>query len=83
MAYRVDIDQPAVGTIRALPRHAQIAFAEALALLELTPWAGRPFMASNPGGAIRTIAFGDGGLVVYLVLDDLARVDVLEIQWSR
>lgn len=80
MAYEID-----VGSVRdslsALPREALVALAEAVTVLELTPWAGDPLVDRNPGGAVRTIAFGEGGLVTYVVLEEIQRVDLLQVHW--
>ena len=47
------------------------------------PWNGQPQHEDNPDGAVRQLVFGpDGaGLVVYLIVDDLQRVDVLKVMW--
>ena len=81
MAYEVD-----VGSVRdefeALPRGALMALAEALAVLEVAPWSGEPFVDRNPGGAVRTMAFGTAGLVTYVVVEHLGRVDLLQLHWA-
>jgi len=55
--------------------------AEALSVLELTPWAGRPIIPAKPEGPIRNLAFG-AGIVTYPVLESDLRVDVLIITWA-
>jgi hypothetical protein len=52
-------------------------------MLELTPWNGEPYNASNLDAAMRQLAFGpDGrGIVIYLVLEEQRRVDVLRVHW--
>jgi hypothetical protein len=52
-----------------------------MAMLELTPWNGAPLHKDNPGGAVRTLPFGLSGMITYLILDDLQRVDVLNVVW--
>ena len=32
---------------------------------------------------LRTVAFGNAGMVTYLILDDQRRVDVLQVFWAR
>jgi hypothetical protein len=80
VAYEVD-----VATVRAeidgLPRAALVALAEALSLLELDPWAGAPLVDANPGGAVRTMAFGPAGLLTYVVVEQFGRVDLLQLHW--
>jgi hypothetical protein len=43
----------------------------------------RAINPDNPDGAVRTLAFGNGGMITILVLDGLARVDVLTVSWAR
>lgn len=50
-------------------------------MLELTQWNGAPLHKENPGGAVRTLPFGRFGMIIYLILDDLQRVDVLNVVW--
>jgi hypothetical protein len=69
------------GALTALPRDALVALAEAVAVLELIPWTGDPLVDRNPGGAVRTMSFGRGGLVTYVVLEELRRVDLLQVHW--
>lgn len=70
--------------IDALPHAALLGFAEALGVMKLVPWNGRPINDTNPGGAVRQVVFGpdDKGLVTYLVLEDQQRVDILTVQWA-
>ncbi len=82
MNYEIDIDLQAQDDIGALPATALPALAEAMTVLELTPWDGRPIYPHNPAGAVRTLAFGSAGMLTYLVLDDKQRVDVLIVAWA-
>jgi hypothetical protein len=43
---------------------------------------GDPINADNPEGNIRVLPFGDAGMVIYLILEDQRRVDVLEVVWG-
>ncbi len=61
---------------------ALAGYAQALAVLELVPWNGDPINADNPEGNVRVIPFGDAGMVIYLILEDQQRVDVLELIWG-
>lgn len=83
MAYEILIDPEARAEIEALPRTALLAFAEAMTVLELTPWSGEPQHRDNPDGAVRRTVFGSAGegIVVYLVLEEQRRVDVLRVVW--
>lgn len=55
-----------------------------LGVLELVPWHGHPHNDANPKGAVRQLLFGadNHGIVIYLILDDLLCVDVLEVMWA-
>lgn len=81
MAYELDVDPDAREQIIALSPGALTALAEAMAMLELTPWNGASLNKDNPDGAVRTLPFGRSGLITYLILDDQQRVDVLNILW--
>ena len=80
MTYEVD-----VGSVReeleALPRRALVDLAELVAVLEVAPWSGAPLVDRNPRGAVRAMAFGTGGLVTHVVVEHLARVDLLQMHW--
>lgn len=81
--YRVDPSHPAVvEQVDALPYGALSSYGEVLGVMELNPWAGDPWSRDNPDGNIRTLPFGPGGLVVYLVLDREREVHILEVQWA-
>ena len=81
MTYELDVDPDARSQIMALPTHVLTSLADAMAMLELTPWNGAPLHKDNPGGAVRTLPFGLSGMITYLILDDLQRVDVLNVVW--
>lgn len=44
--------------IDALPHAALLGFAEALGVMKLVPWNGRPLNDTNPSGAVRQLVFG-------------------------
>ena len=81
--YRVIHDESAVDQIAALPAELLPAYAEALAVLELTPTtAGRPYNDAKPDGPMRELVFGNGaGTITYLNLDRYREVHVLIVQW--
>ena len=79
--YRVTSEHQVLEQVAALPLEALASYAELLVLLETVPWNGDPLHKDNPAGAVRTHAFGHGGLVTYLILEDQQRVDVLIVQW--
>ena len=83
MAYDIEIDPPARDQIRALPAVLLKAFAEVITMLELTPWNGSPYAKTNPEGSVRQLTFGDVGsaMVVYMILEDQQRVDILKVMW--
>jgi hypothetical protein len=82
LSYGFDVDPVAQAQIRALPSAALGALAEAMSMLELTPWSGRPINEDNPQGNVRVLPFGTAALIAYLILDDQRRVDVLEVLWG-
>lgn len=79
--YTVTTDGPAQHQVDALPTEALESYAELRVVLETAPWSGRPYHRNNPKGAVRAHPFGTHGMVVYLILDDQRRVDVLRVLW--
>lgn len=81
--YEVTTDERSQAQIAALPADALAPFAEARTALELAPWNGRPYHARQPDGPMRTLTFGphSEGKIVYLILDDQRRVDLLVVVW--
>ena len=68
--------------IRALPAEVPPLLTDAMDVLELTPWSGRPYNEADPDGWMRQLDFvDDRGFITYLVLDDQNRVDVLHVTW--
>jgi hypothetical protein len=69
--------------VAALPADALDAYAEALKVLQLAPWNGRPLHENNPEGAVRRWTFGSGqaGQVVYLIVEEQQEVHLLLVQW--
>ncbi|WP_433782534.1 hypothetical protein ACQPX6_21955 [Actinomycetospora sp. CA-101289] len=80
MTYEVDVGSVR-GELEALPREALVALAEVLDVLEVVPWSGDPLVDRNPDGAVRTMPFGSTGLVTYVVVERLGRVDLLQLHW--
>ncbi|MFI7675460.1 type II toxin-antitoxin system RelE/ParE family toxin [Actinophytocola sp. NPDC049390] len=83
MTYKIDIDPSARDQIRVLPAVLLKAFTEVVTMLELTPWNGPPYVRTKPTGNIRQLTFGDVGsaIVVYMILEEQRRVDVLKVIW--
>lgn len=81
MSYRLDVDPLAQDQIRALPSEIVGLLAEAMSVLSLVPWNGSPVSDQNPGGSVRSLPFGDAGMITYLILEDQRRVDVLQVLW--
>lgn len=81
--YQVTTDDKSQHQIGALPPEALTPFAEARAALELAPWNGMPYHSHRPSTPMRTISFGPHGKgeIVYLILDDQRRVDILVVLW--
>lgn len=82
LVYQVVVDERVQAQLDALPAAALNAYLDLRSTLEAVPHNGRPLHPARPDGVL-TFAFGpDGqGLVYYLVLDDLDRVDILDVQW--
>jgi hypothetical protein len=81
--YTVTTDDQSQQQIDALPAKALATFAEARTVLEVAPWNGAPYNTLKPDSPMRAVSFGpDGqGDIVYLILDDLRRVDILVVVW--
>jgi hypothetical protein len=79
--YTVVTDEQAQPHVDSLPVEALAAFAEVRVLLETAPWAGRPYHLNNPHGPLRVQPFATYGQVLYLILEDQRRVDILMVQW--
>lgn len=83
MRYAIDVDPAAQAAIDVLPPAVLDLLGEVFDVLARGPWSG-PSIApeTKPRGAVRAVALGDSGMVVYLVLDAPRRVDVLRIVWA-
>lgn len=82
--YEVTTDEQSQAQIDALPAPALAPFAEARAALELAPWnTGQPYHRHHPDSPMRTFIFGrhGEGKIVYLILEDQRRVDLLVVLW--
>ena len=81
--YRVLPDDGVLEQIAALPTDLLLQYADALDVMKRMPWTGEPYNADKPLGAMRRLLFGPEGRgeVIYLVVEDLQRVDVLRIYW--
>jgi hypothetical protein len=56
-----EIVPEASGQVDGLPLEALHFYAELISFLELTPWAGAPYVDTNPDGNMRIMPFGKGG----------------------
>ena len=81
--YSIIVYPEAAEQIEALPIEALPAYAEVLDVLEVQPRAGSPQHEANPDAPVRRWAFGPGqvGHVIYLILEDQRRVDILLVHW--
>lgn len=81
--YKVSTDEQSDAQIDALPADALAPFVEARTALELAPWNGRPYHPRQPGSQMRSLTFGPNGEgdIVYLILEDQRRVDLLVVLW--
>lgn len=81
--YEVTTDEQSQPQIDALPAAALAPFAEARATLELAPWNGQSYHRRRPDSPMRTLTFGPHGegKIVYLILENQRRVDLLVVLW--
>ena len=79
--YRIVTDAATSEQIAALPDHALAEFTGVLGVLELVPWNGRALHSDNPDGPVRVWSFGGVGMVVYLILEDQLRIDLVKVVW--
>jgi hypothetical protein len=82
--YQIRTDEEAQATLDALSVDVLERYIGVLDVLELTPWNGTPLNKTNPDGAMRTMTLGprDNGLITYLVVEDVQRVDVISVCWA-
>lgn len=80
--YTVETDEQSDEQVCALPQAALAAFAEARAMLEVSPWSGLPIINSKPDGPLRVLPFGNSGLITYLIVDRQRRVALLDVLWA-
>ena len=75
--YTVTTDNQSQQQVDALPA-GRWPRSPRLVALEVAPWSGMPYNKRKPDSPMRALTFGpDGqGDVVYLILDDLRRVDI-------
>ena len=83
--YSYDAVPDAAAQIDGLPVSALPVFAELMAFLELTPWAGAPYRADKPDGTMRTMPFGKGaeGMATYVILEEQRRVVMVSVTWME
>jgi hypothetical protein len=81
VGYAIQMSLVAQDQVQALPAAALLSFAEAITVLEIAPWRGRPFNRRNPDGAVRALPFAGDGLITYLILEDQRIVEILDVQW--
>ena len=80
MAYEIETYPEADAQITGLPSEARGVLNLVLDVLQLVPWNGRSSNPANPDGAVR-IWTSDRLLVVYLILEDRQRVDIIDVIW--
>ena len=80
MAYAVAISGAAAREAADLPAEARVALSAVLRELAEEPWTGQPY---DPRWSpeFRTVAFGDGGLVTYIVSERRQLVVVEQVIW--
>jgi hypothetical protein len=80
--YSVHLAAEAQAQVDELPADALAAFAEIRVVLETAPWNGRPWVRENPDGALRVQDLVGAGFVVYVVLEEQRRVEVVKVIWA-
>ena len=82
--YTISADDESEDQIDALPHDALVWFAEVRAMLEVAPWNGPAYNSRKPDSPMRSVPFGPDsqGMVIYLIVDDLRRVDLLRVVWA-
>jgi hypothetical protein len=80
VAYRIVSYPEAEAQVATLPFAALPVYGQVLDVLQLTPWEGRPANPGNPAGAVRVWVV-DRLLVVYLIVEDQQRVDIIDVVW--
>ena len=81
MSYTLDIGVDVQEQIAALPSAALTVLAEALVVLEITPWSGPSLHAGNPTAPLQP-AVWQLGMVTYLILEDRHEVQLLIVTWA-
>jgi hypothetical protein len=53
-------------------------------MLEVAPWNGPAYNFRKPDSPMRSVPFGPDSrdMVIYLIVDDLRRVDLLRVVWA-
>ena len=74
-------DPIAQAQIAALPADAVRSLAEVFEALSMSPWSGTPVKRENPACNMLTWAFGENGLVTYIVLEPQREVFIVRVQW--
>jgi hypothetical protein len=81
--YQVVVQDEAQDAVNALPTDGLLGWFEVLDALAVDPWQiGEPWRKDKPEGNIRTLPFGPGGFVTFMVLDHDREVHVLEVYWA-
>lgn len=79
--YRVEFSQQAQQQAAQLPEIARGALADAVEELGRDPWQGTAYRPGYPP-EYRMLAFGEWGIVVYVVGTRAATVMLLELAWA-
>jgi hypothetical protein len=78
--YQVEYSWAARAQADSLPPAGRRALADAIERLRSDPWQGQHVPGYAP--EFRTWPFGDGGLVVYLILERQVTVVLLDLIWA-
>ena len=81
MPYEVAFDEQALRQRRALPLEEKAALGDALRNVAADPYPGTRYDPRHPP-ELRTMAFGEWGLLAYLVRERQQRVVVLDVTWA-
>jgi hypothetical protein len=79
--YRVEFSRQAQAAANDLPAAGKRALADAVGRLRTDPWEGDPYRRGYPP-EYRMLEFGEWGVLVYVIVERVVTVTVLEVVWA-
>ena len=80
--FRRELEDVAAGQLAGLPPHAQVALADLMDAVVIVDPAGYQRRPGEPERPLRTLPFGQAGLVTFLVCEPDDLVLVTRVIWS-